>query len=66
LGGGENKIKMVSFAALTITVRAVSKVVVVVGIIFDSVRIGHAAHHLIKDKKCPTSEEIAKQIEELK
>ena len=65
-GGGGNKIKMVSFAALTITVRAVSKVVVVVGIIFDSVRIRHAAHHLIKDKKCPTSEGIAKQIKELK
>jgi len=30
------------------------------------VRIGYAAHHLIKDKKCPTSEGIAKQIKELK
>ena len=52
--------------ALNVTMKAVGKVVVVVGIVFNAVTVGYAAHRLIKDKKCPTSEEIAKQIEELK
>ena len=52
--------------ALNVTMKAVGNVVVVAGIVFNAMTVGYAAHRLIKDKKCPTSEEIAKQIEELK
>ena len=66
MSGGETTAVMASFTALTAAVKTVGTVLVVGGIILDAVTVGYAAHRLINDKKCPTSEGIAKQIEELK
>ena len=66
VSGGETAGAAASFIALSVTIKTVGTVLVVAGIIFDAVTVGHAAHRLIKDKKCPTSEGITKQIEELK
>ena len=66
ISGGEKTGTNVPLIALNVTMKAVGRVVVVAGIILNAVTVGYAAHRLIKDKKCPTSEGIAKQIEELK
>ena len=66
VSGGEVTSTTAPLIALNVTMKAVGTVVVVVGIVFDAVTVGYAAHRLIKDKKCPTSEGITKQIEELK
>jgi len=66
MSGGETTTAMASFTALTVTMKTVGTVLIVGGIILDAVTVGYAAHRLINDKKCPTSEGIAKQIEELK
>lgn len=63
--GGESTAAMASFTALTATIKTFGTVLVVGGIILDAVAVGYAAHQLINDKKCPTSEGITKQIEEL-
>jgi len=39
---------------------------VVGGLIVNSITVGYAAHQLVSDEKCPTSEGIAEQSEELK
>lgn len=66
MSGGEATAGMASFTALTVTMKTIGTVMIVGGIILDAVSVGYAAHQLINDKKCPTSEGIAKQIEELK
>ena len=55
-----------SFIALRVTMETVGTALVVADIIFDAVTVVFAANRLINDKKCPTSEGITKQIEELK
>ena len=55
-----------SFIALRVTMETVGTALVVADIIFDAVTVVFAANQLINDKKCPTSEGITKQIEELK
>ena len=66
MSGGETTAAMATFTALTTTMKTVGTVMVVGGIILDAVTVGYAAHRLINDKKCPTSQGIAKQVEELK
>ncbi|XP_065904744.1 apolipoprotein L3-like [Dysidea avara] len=66
LSGGESTTAMATFTSLAITMKTVGTVLVVGGIILDAITVGYAAHRLVNDKKCPTSEGIAQQIEELK
>lgn len=66
MSGGETTAAMASFTALTAAMKTIGTVMVVGGIILDAVTVGYAAHRLINDKKCPTSQGILKQVEELK
>ena len=66
MSGVETTAAMAFFTALTAAMKTVGTVLVVGGIILDAVTVGYAAHRLINDKKCPTSQGIAKQVEELK
>ena len=64
--GGEATGAMAPLIAFNVTMKAVGTVAAVAGIILNAVTVGYAAHQLINDKKCLTSEGITKQIEELK
>jgi len=66
LSGGESTAAMAAFTTLAVTMKTVGTVLVVGGVILDAITVGYAAHRLAKDKKCPTSEGIAQQIEDLR
>ncbi|XP_065904344.1 uncharacterized protein [Dysidea avara] len=65
--GNESTTTMATFTNLAVAMKTIGGTVIVVGgLIINSVAVGYAAHQLVSDEKCPTSEGIAKQIEELK
>ena len=66
MSGGEATGATAPLIAINVTMKAIGTVAAVAGIILNVVTVGYAAHKLINDKKCPTSEGIIKQIEELK
>jgi len=66
LSGGESTTAITAFTTLAVTMKTVGTVLVVGGIILDAITVGYAAHRLVNDKKCQTSEGIEQQMEELK
>jgi len=67
LFGNESTTTMATFTNLAVAMKTVCGTVLVLGgLIINSIAVGYAAHQLVSDEKCPTSEGIAEQIQELK